>query len=106
MFLQSQKMYEKYAKKSIIKHTLQSQLIYQSASCRNVPSAVKLGTPSNIQTWQPTREKLEPKYYETQTKCIISPQVIQICFLKNELKELNERTAVEAKRQHNIRLKV
>ncbi|KAL1241568.1 Chitin synthase regulator [Trichinella spiralis] len=29
-----------------IKHTLQSQLIYQSASCRNVPSAVKLGTPS------------------------------------------------------------
>ncbi|KRY60525.1 hypothetical protein T03_7177 [Trichinella britovi] len=30
--------------KSIIKHTLQSQFIYQSASCRNVPSAVKLGT--------------------------------------------------------------
>ncbi|KRX37225.1 hypothetical protein T05_8638 [Trichinella murrelli] len=30
--------------KSIIKHTLQSQLIYQSASCKNVPSAVKLGT--------------------------------------------------------------
>ncbi|KRX70381.1 hypothetical protein T06_8913 [Trichinella sp. T6] len=28
----------------LIKHTLQSQLIYQSASCRNVPSAVKLGT--------------------------------------------------------------
>ncbi|KRZ50917.1 hypothetical protein T02_9950 [Trichinella nativa] len=30
--------------RTIIKHTLQSQLIYQSASCRNVPSAVKLGT--------------------------------------------------------------